>query len=106
MQRSLQPVRKPLHFTFSGYKPDVHACVLGLWVADWVQTVPMEIDAVWFSKTTGPKVLFFVNRYGLWIASGLGIIYTVPAFVTDTRQAILTIIYLYWLTGYSGPRIL
>lgn len=110
MRRSLQPVRTLLsprqYFTLSGYQPNVHAYVLGLWVADWTQTLPMEIDTVWFSKTTGPKILFFVNRYGFWISSGLGIIYTVPAFMANKRHATLLIMYLYRLTNYSSPHMI
>lgn len=30
---------------------------------DFVQTLPMQIEAVWLSKMTGTAVIYLVNRY-------------------------------------------
>lgn len=40
---------------------------------DFIQTLPMQIEAVWFSKLTGTAVIYLVNRYtfGIFFVSNL-----------------------------------
>lgn len=35
----------------------------GIWMVDFVQTLPMQIEAVWLRKFTGSAVIYLVNRY-------------------------------------------
>ncbi|KAJ3979208.1 hypothetical protein F5890DRAFT_1589459 [Lentinula detonsa] len=34
-----------------------------LWIADFIETLPTEINAIWRRKLTGASVLFLINRY-------------------------------------------
>ncbi|KAJ3787902.1 hypothetical protein GGU10DRAFT_414262 [Lentinula aff. detonsa] len=34
-----------------------------LWIADFIETLPTEINAIWQKKLTGASVLFLINRY-------------------------------------------
>ncbi|KAJ3729196.1 hypothetical protein DFJ43DRAFT_1083979 [Lentinula guzmanii] len=34
-----------------------------LWIADFIETLPTEINAIWRKKLTGASVLFLINRY-------------------------------------------
>ncbi|KAJ3745493.1 hypothetical protein DFH05DRAFT_1542414 [Lentinula detonsa] len=36
-----------------------------LWIADFIETLPTEINAIWQKKLTGASVLFLINRYSL-----------------------------------------
>ncbi|KAJ3781632.1 hypothetical protein GGU10DRAFT_256595, partial [Lentinula aff. detonsa] len=39
-----------------------------LWIADFIETLPTEINAIWQKKTTGASVLFLINRYSLLLS--------------------------------------
>lgn len=45
-----------------------------MWMFDFVQTFPMEVDSVWSCKLTGSAALFLVNRYGFLMYQILSII--------------------------------
>lgn len=35
----------------------------GIWMIDFVQTLPIQIEAAWSRKSTGSAVIYLVNRY-------------------------------------------
>lgn len=50
----------------SHFLPSIVALILSeqaLWIIDFLQTLPMEIEAVWSRTLTGTKILFLLNRY-------------------------------------------
>ncbi|EIM81702.1 uncharacterized protein STEHIDRAFT_115077 [Stereum hirsutum FP-91666 SS1] len=48
-----------------------------LWILDYLQTLPMEIEAIWMKKMSGSSLLFLLNRY-------LFIVYLVCQTISET----------------------
>ncbi|EIM79469.1 uncharacterized protein STEHIDRAFT_173101 [Stereum hirsutum FP-91666 SS1] len=38
-----------------------------LWISEYIQTLPMEIEAVWNRKMSGTSFLFLINRYSFLV---------------------------------------
>ncbi|KAJ3743002.1 hypothetical protein DFH05DRAFT_1498917 [Lentinula detonsa] len=49
-----------------------------LWIADFIETLPTEIKAIWQKKLTGASVLFLINRYIFLLALIFEIFISVP----------------------------
>ncbi|KAJ4470254.1 hypothetical protein J3R30DRAFT_3686616 [Lentinula aciculospora] len=53
------------------------------WIADFIDTLPIEIKTVWKRKQTGTSVLFLVNRYMFLVAFTLFLVKLLPVKGTD-----------------------
>ncbi|EIM83441.1 uncharacterized protein STEHIDRAFT_113570 [Stereum hirsutum FP-91666 SS1] len=60
-----------------------------LWIIDFFQTLPMEIDSVWLNKMNGTAIIFLVNRYVFALYLILGLAYGVPGSASDKSCNIL-----------------
>ncbi|KAJ3793915.1 hypothetical protein GGU11DRAFT_798089 [Lentinula aff. detonsa] len=49
-----------------------------LWIADFIETLPTEINAIWQKKLTGASVLFLINRYIFLLSLILEIVPSLP----------------------------
>ncbi|KAJ3743008.1 hypothetical protein DFH05DRAFT_1498936, partial [Lentinula detonsa] len=49
-----------------------------LWIADFIETLPTEINAIWQKKLTGASVLFLINRYSFLLSLIFGIPISLP----------------------------
>ncbi|KAJ3793303.1 hypothetical protein GGU11DRAFT_800327 [Lentinula aff. detonsa] len=49
-----------------------------LWIADFIETLPTEINAIWQKKLTGASVLFLINRYSFLLSLIFGIPSSLP----------------------------
>ncbi|KAJ3743018.1 hypothetical protein DFH05DRAFT_1498996, partial [Lentinula detonsa] len=49
-----------------------------LWIADFIETLPTEINAIWQKKLTGASVLFLINRYSFLLSLIFGIVTSLP----------------------------
>ncbi|KAJ3742998.1 hypothetical protein DFH05DRAFT_1498896, partial [Lentinula detonsa] len=49
-----------------------------LWIADFIETLPAEINAIWQKKLTGASVLFLINRYILLLSLICEIVPSLP----------------------------
>lgn len=43
--------------------PLTHNCYTALWILDYIQTLPMEVEAIWMNKMSATSILFLLNRY-------------------------------------------
>ncbi|KAJ3992831.1 hypothetical protein F5050DRAFT_1852734 [Lentinula boryana] len=49
-----------------------------LWIADFIETLPTEINAIWRKKLTGASVLFLINRYSFLLSLIFEILLSLP----------------------------
>ncbi|EIM82967.1 uncharacterized protein STEHIDRAFT_160579 [Stereum hirsutum FP-91666 SS1] len=54
-----------------------------LWMFDFIQTLPMEIEGVWSSRPTGTAAIFLVNRYCFGMSLILQLVIGSPVSATD-----------------------
>lgn len=59
--------------------------LLAVFFLDYVQTLPMEIEAVWSSRLTGASIVFLLNRYVFAASLILSILYQGPGSASDKR---------------------
>lgn len=77
--------RFPFLFYASATFIDSYILSEALWALDFIQTLPMEIQAVWFGKLSGPAILFLVNRYSFGISVIVEVLFSGPGSATDKR---------------------
>ncbi|EIM85223.1 uncharacterized protein STEHIDRAFT_157871 [Stereum hirsutum FP-91666 SS1] len=53
-----------------------------IWMMDYIQTLPIEVNVIWRRKWTGSSVLFAVNRYGYLIALAFELFLYLPGVTT------------------------
>lgn len=56
-----------------------------VWFLDFIQTLPMEVVAVWSSKVSGAAVIFLLNRYVFGVSIVLTLAGTMPGMTTNSR---------------------
>lgn len=79
-------VRPLLFFSRSSVVPSSNYLRLlqGLWIADFSQTFPVEVDIVWPGKVTGTKIIYLFNRYAFGISMLLQAISVLPGSTSET----------------------
>ncbi|KAJ3794020.1 hypothetical protein GGU11DRAFT_797788 [Lentinula aff. detonsa] len=58
---------------------------IALWIADFIATLPTEINAIWRKKLTGASVLFLINRYSLLFSIIVQISLSLPGNETNEQ---------------------
>ncbi|KAJ3978694.1 hypothetical protein F5890DRAFT_1589575 [Lentinula detonsa] len=56
-----------------------------LWIADFIETLPTEINAIWRKKLTGASVLFLINRYIFLFSLFSQILFNLPGNETNEQ---------------------
>ncbi|KAJ3742994.1 hypothetical protein DFH05DRAFT_1498889, partial [Lentinula detonsa] len=56
-----------------------------LWIADFIETLPTEINAIWQKKLTGASVLFLINRYIFLFSLFSQILFNLPGNETNEQ---------------------
>ncbi|KAJ3781059.1 hypothetical protein GGU10DRAFT_336673 [Lentinula aff. detonsa] len=59
-----------------------------LWIADFIETLPTEINGIWQKKLTGASVLFLINRYSFLLSLMFGIPSSLPE-NDDNKQLVI-----------------
>ncbi|KAJ3729206.1 hypothetical protein DFJ43DRAFT_1139897 [Lentinula guzmanii] len=72
-----------------------------LWIADFIETLPTEINAIWQKKLTGASVLFLINRYSFLLSLIFGIPSSLPG-NDDNKQLVIDILEQITSTGSSS----
>ncbi|KAJ3780219.1 hypothetical protein GGU10DRAFT_337353 [Lentinula aff. detonsa] len=62
-----------------------------LWIADFIETLPTEINAIWQKKLTGASVLFLINRYIFLLSLIFEILSGLPG-NDDNKQLVIDIL--------------
>lgn len=65
IQVSASGESSPIHRAALFHSPS--APVPALWISEYIQTLPMEIEAVWKKKISGTSFLFLINRYSFLV---------------------------------------
>ncbi|KAJ3979884.1 hypothetical protein F5890DRAFT_1420651 [Lentinula detonsa] len=63
--------------------------IIALWIADFIETLPTEINGIWQKKLTGASVLFLINRYSFLLSLMFGIPSSLPE-NDDNKQCDVT----------------
>lgn len=58
---------------------------LVLWMFDFIQTLPMEIEGVWSGRPSGTATIFLANRYCFGMSLILQLVIGSPVSATDKR---------------------
>ncbi|KAJ3731722.1 hypothetical protein DFJ43DRAFT_1139063 [Lentinula guzmanii] len=58
---------------------------IALWIADFIATLPTEINEIWRRKLTGAAVLFLINRYSLLFSVIVQISLSLPGNETNEQ---------------------
>ncbi|KIK50960.1 hypothetical protein GYMLUDRAFT_410115 [Collybiopsis luxurians FD-317 M1] len=67
---------------------------LALWIADYLETLPAEVQLIWMKKQSGTTLLFIFNRYSFLLYVIFNLITAFPGQSTDNECNVLT-----WLYG-------
>ncbi|KAF5389674.1 hypothetical protein D9757_006059 [Collybiopsis confluens] len=63
-----------------------------LWISDFMETLPAELQTIWSGKHTGTSFLFIVNRYSFLLSLLTSLIFNLPGESTDQECNIVSYI--------------
>lgn len=62
-----------------------------LWLYDYIQTLPMEVEAIWLRRMTGSSVLFLANRYLIFTSIALSLFTGVMGGVISRERSLIVL---------------
>ena len=64
---------------------------LALWILDFIQTLPTEINVVWSRPLSGTALIFLVNRYSFLIYQCIQLFGEMPGTTSNSMQVVCSL---------------
>ncbi|KIK53311.1 hypothetical protein GYMLUDRAFT_937548 [Collybiopsis luxurians FD-317 M1] len=69
----------------------VLVAVMTLWIEDYLETLPTEIQAIWSQKHSGASILFILNRYTFLLHLSVAVFIGLPGKISSQQCQTLSL---------------